>query len=242
MLTGYNDTYILAPNSGLDIITDTGGADTITFGTGLVSTDATFATNEDGDLYILFNDVIFAIVEGHFSANGAIETLEFDDNVTLSTSSIQIGQVGTNYGCSAGACTSSTGSGGGTDSCDGVELTEFDKSGTFNCASYDFTCTDDNTEGGWEYFCENNDEKKHKYVTAIGCTAGKCSDAALTDYYTSLTTIDDCDDNWYCLDQSGTNGPWTAYGFICTGTSPGTCAANGNVVCSGGCNAGSGCA
>ena len=88
-----DDTYLIA--SGTDIVSDAGGADKITFGTGLNSTDVSYEIDENGYLSISFNDTHYATIENQFTSTGAIEILEFDNSVTVQTSTLQFDQNGT---------------------------------------------------------------------------------------------------------------------------------------------------
>ena len=88
-----NDTYLIT--SGVDIVNDTGGTDKIIFGTGLNSTDASYEADAEGNLFISFNGTRYATIENQFTSNGNIETLEFDDAVTVQISTLHFDQIGT---------------------------------------------------------------------------------------------------------------------------------------------------
>lgn len=82
-----NDTYVVT--AGADRILDSSGTDMILFGSAYDIADMSFGRSgaSENDLAIYFDDVLTATISNHFSSSDSIETLEFDDQSTLSLAS-----------------------------------------------------------------------------------------------------------------------------------------------------------
>jgi len=106
--------------------------------------------------------------------------------------------VGTNYYCSSYSCYSSGGSGGGTDSCSGDVLTEYYTSGSYNCASMNYTCSNQDTCIG----ITGQDNFRDYY-----CTSGAC---AYSEYDRDLSQT-------YCEKSSGSCVAKTWIDPVCCG-------------------------
>ena len=82
-----DDTYVIT--AGADRVSDSSGTDLILFGSAYDIADMSFGRSGAGgnDLTIYFDDVLTATISNHFSSSDSIETLEFDDQSTLSLAS-----------------------------------------------------------------------------------------------------------------------------------------------------------
>lgn len=103
-----DDVYVIT--EGSDIVTDTGGNDTIVFGAEYDPEEIEYVLTKDGGLDIFFGTSLAAHINNQFIGNGtyAIETLKFDDDSTVSLSTVQFEQHGDNkanqiYGLRVGA-------------------------------------------------------------------------------------------------------------------------------------------
>lgn len=90
-----NDTFIYNDGDGVDSYRDQGGVDKIILGAGFDVQDMTLEKVNSSDLKISFNNVHIITIQGHFSTNGAIETLQFADNSTFDLTNIRIETLGT---------------------------------------------------------------------------------------------------------------------------------------------------
>ena len=89
-----DDTYAVTQDA--DIVSDTGGTDTISFGAGFALANMTVERLGATDLNILFNGNLAVTIQGQFTENGKIETLRFSDNSTFDLLSQHYTTTGTN--------------------------------------------------------------------------------------------------------------------------------------------------
>ncbi len=92
-----NDVYKISLNSGVDVISDEAGSDTIQFGAGFSRTNMTVQrdTVSGNNLNILFGGVLAVTIQNHFQQGYLVETLKFSDNTTYSLTGVSFTQNGT---------------------------------------------------------------------------------------------------------------------------------------------------